>query len=458
VVRGGLWRTTTFRLSALYGVIYLVGIILLLGVVYAAVADSLTRRSDAAVQDEMRILQRSGPTAVLRRFRSEAARDPLTKFALYSATGERIAGDSPLGPRELPPDGRTRAMPAVGAEPPSRAVAERAPWGEIIIVARDARQFGELRHIVLTALIGSGAVLVVLGIGMGLALSLQPLRRIQAMQSASEAIGAGDFALRLPVSPAQDEIDTLASIANRMMDEAERLMVQARTVGEGVAHELRSPLTRLRARLDHAAQGFAPDDPRRELLAGCVAEADAVLARFAALLRIAALEARGRRVGLGRASLSSLVDQVSELFGPLAAERAISLRAEREPDLEVEADRELLFEALCNLMDNALKFTPAEGHVTLRATTTRGGPLLEVSDTGPGIAEAERAFVTKRFYRSPIHAGVQGHGLGLSLVAAVADLHGFELTFEDARPGTVVRLLCGPRPMQAPGSPPKPEP
>jgi signal transduction histidine kinase len=442
VLRSRLWRTTTFRLSALYGAIYLVGIVLLLGVVYGAVADSLTRRSDDAVRDEMRILERSGPAAVLRRFRSEAARDPLVEFALYSATGERIAGDSPLGPWDLPVDGRVHAMPRVAGEPPSEALADRASWGEIIVVARDGRQLVELRHIVLTALIGSGAVLVVLGIGMGLALSLQPLRRIQAMQAASEAIGAGDFGLRLPVSAAQDEIDALASIANRMMDEAERLMLQARTVGEGVAHELRSPLTRLRARLDHAAQGFDIDDPRRELLAGCVAEADVVLGRFNALLRIAALEARGRRVGLGRASLSSLVEQVGELFEPLAAERAISLRVDGEAGLEVEADGELLFEALCNLVDNAVKFTPAGGHVGLRARTTRDGPLLEVSDDGPGIAEADRAFVTKRFYRSPMHAGIKGHGLGLSLAAAVADLHGFELTFEDARPGTTVRLLC----------------
>lgn len=442
MLRRSLWRSTTFRLSALYGAIYLIGIVVLLGVVYAAVADSLTRRSEDALRQEMRMLERAGPAAVLHRLESESAREPLMRFALYSATGERVAGDSPLGPNELPPDGRVRWVPAEGGEPPSQAVAERAPWGEILIVARDARQLVALRHIVLTALIGSGGVLVVLGIGMGLALSLQPLRRIQAMQVASQAIGGGDFTLRLPVSQAEDEIDALAGIANQMMDEAERLMLQARTVGEGVAHELRSPLTRLRARLDHAAQGFAPDDPRHELLAACVAEADSVLGRFNALLRIAALEARGRRVGLGRVSLSHLVDQVGELFEPLAAERGIALAVEDEPGLEIEADGELLFEALCNLVDNALKFTPRGGRVGLAAHTTREGPLLEVSDNGPGIAEAERAFVTKRFYRSQSHAAVNGFGLGLSLVAAVADLHGFKLTFDDAHPGAIVRLLC----------------
>ncbi len=244
------------------------------------------------------------------------------------------------------------------------------------------------------------------------------------------------------MSRAGDEIDELAAIANRMMDEAERLMVQARTVGEGVAHELRSPLTRLRARLERAATGLDADDPRRALMETCVAEADVVLGRFAALLRIAALEARGRRVGLGPISVSGLVAQVGELFAPLAAERGVAFQAEADEGLEIEADGELLFEALCNLLDNALKFTPRGGHVRLGAHAGPTGVALVVADDGPGIAETERALVTKRFYRGQRHAAVPGHGLGLSLVAAVADLHGFALAFDDAKPGAVVRITC----------------
>jgi signal transduction histidine kinase len=226
------------------------------------------------------------------------------------------------------------------------------------------------------------------------------------------------------------------------MDEAERLMVQARTVGEGVAHELRSPLTRLRARLEHAAQGLAAEDPRRELLEACVAEADAMLGRFRALLRIAALEARGRRVGLGVTCVSALVGQVGELYAPLAVEGGVGFQADGGEALQIEADGELLFEALCNLVDNALKFTPPGGHVRLSARQEAAGLVLEVVDDGPGIAEAERVLVTKRFWRAQRHASVAGHGLGLSLVAAVADLHGFALAFDDARPGAVVRLTC----------------
>jgi signal transduction histidine kinase len=218
-------------------------------------------------------------------------------------------------------------------------------------------------------------------------------------------------------------------------------MTQARTVGQGVAHELRSPLTRLRATLDHASEAFEVDDPRRGLLERCVAEADVLLARFQALLRIAALEARGRRTDLETVDLSALVGQVLELYAPLATEVGIELAGDPGQGVSVRGDGELLFEALSNLVDNALKFTGAGGHVAVRAARTAHGALLEVRDDGPGIPEAEWSLVTKRLYRGRQASDVRGHGLGLSLVAAVADLHGFELSFADAQPGAVVRII-----------------
>jgi signal transduction histidine kinase len=321
-------------------------------------------------------------------------------------------------------------------------LSERLPWGEVLIVERDARQLTELRRIVLGALLWSGAVIAILGLIAGVLLSARPLRRIQAMRSASEAIGAGDFGVRLPVSGRLDELDELAAIANAMMDEAERSMIQARTVGEGVAHELRTPLTRLRARLDHACQDLATDDPRRPLLEQCVVETDAVLARFRAMLRIAAVEARGRRMGVGQVDLSAIALQIAELYEPVATERNTALVVDIAPGLSVRADGELLLEAISNLVDNALKFTPGGGRVVVRAALVDGVPMTEVADNGPGIAEAERQLVLKRFYRSDRDANIEGHGLGLSLVAAVADLHGFELSFADARPGLIVRIIC----------------
>jgi signal transduction histidine kinase len=442
VLNRNLWRTTTVRLTALFGAVFATGIALLLGLVYVQTAGYLTRRVDQTLTLEAEFLVRSGPDFILRRFKQETTRDPLNSLGLFSRDGERIAGDTTLRPTDLTLDGHPHDAPGRAGARSSRALAERVPWGEILIVERDTTQIVALRRIVLGALLWSGAAIALFGLISAVVLGLRPLARIAAMRRASDAIGAGDFAMRLPITGDRDELDELAGIANRMMDEAERLMTEARTVGQGVAHELRSPLTRLRTMLDHASESFEADDPRQKLLEQCVSEADAMLTRFQALLRIAALEARGRRPIIDNVSLSNIVDQIAELYGPLADDLGIYLAANNESALTIRGDADLIFEVLSNLVDNALKFTGAGGHISVSAMQTPRGVRLEVKDDGPGIPESERSLVTKRFYRGQRHAGVQGHGLGLSLVAAVVDLHGFELRLDDACPGLVVQILC----------------
>ncbi len=438
-----LRRTTTFRLTLLFGAVFATGIALLLGLVYAQTAGYLTQRVDRALVAEATLLEKSGPAFIIRRFQQEVARDPLNSLGLFSASGEQVAGDTRLRPPDLPLDGTPRDAPHRPGATPSRALGKRTSWGEILIVERDTRQLVALRRIIEGALWWSGGAIGLLGLGSAVALSARPLARIAAMRRASEAISAGDFTKRLPETGSGDELDELAQITNRMMDEAERLMIEARTVGQGVAHELRSPLTRLRAMLDHACGSFEASDPRRRLLENCVAEADGVLKRFQALLRIAALEARGRRTAIEHVSLSDIVAQIIELYDPLAAELGIQLTAQAEANVVIQGDGELLFEAVSNLVDNALKFTGAGGHVVVGARSTPGGAVLEVSDDGQGIPEGERSLVTRRFYRGRRPPSAEGYGLGLSLVAAVADLHGFTLSFHNAEPGTIVRIVCG---------------
>ncbi|MGC1303301.1 MAG: HAMP domain-containing sensor histidine kinase [Caulobacteraceae bacterium] len=437
-----VWRTTTFRLTIAFGAAFALGIVLLLGLVYIQTAGYLTRRVDHILAAEIGALSRSRPEALPQLLRQASARDPLNAYGLFSADGQWVAGDVRLTPVEIPPDGVVRDVSRRRGSGPRRAIAERLPWGEILIVHRDASQLVELRRIILQALIWSGATIAILGVGLAMLLSARPLRRIQAMREASAAIGAGDMTVRMPTDASRDELDELARIVNVMMDEVERLMTQARTVGEGVAHELRTPLTRLRATLDHARQALDPGDSRGELLDACVAETDGVLIRFRALLRIAAVEARSRRSGIDRVSLRAIVEQAAELYAPLAVDRDVELEVVTDADIEIRADGELMFEALSNLLDNALKFTAPGGTVRLSLTREAEGPVLEVRDNGVGIPVDERPLVTKRFYRSRATAAAPGHGLGLSLVAAVADLHGFRLSIDDARPGTVVRLAC----------------
>jgi signal transduction histidine kinase len=431
-------------LTAAFAGLFALAILLLLGLVYQETDGFLRRRVDGILKAEAGALAKTTPDVILSVIREEAARDPLAEFSLFSARGERVAGHGALTPADLPVDAVPRGVLPPGG-PPTRALAERLPWGEILVVQRDTRQLEELRQTILAALLWSGALIILLGVGLAIGLSLAPLRRVRATQKASLAIAAGDLGVRLPLDGSRDELDALAGIVNQMMDEIERLVTEARTVGDSVAHELRTPLMRLRATLDHVADDFDPEDPRRALMDRCIGEADGVLARFRGLLRIAAVERRRRRSAIAPISLSAVAAQAAELYAPLAAEKGIAFETDVDPDLAAAADAELMAELLFNLIDNALKFTPTGGRVRVRLFESPQGPILEVSDTGPGVKAHERDLVLKRFYRSPEAAGVPGHGLGLSLVAAVADLHDFDLSFEDAQPGARIRLVCRPR-------------
>ena len=437
-----LVRTTPFRLTAALGVGFELAVLVLLGLIYAQTAGFLSRRVDLILTAEAGALSRTTPSEILRVIKEQSNRDPLAEFSLYSQSGERVAGAGSRNPLDIPVDGVPHDVSRRGA--PHRALAARLPWGEVLVVQRDTSQLEDLRRTIVNALIWSGALITLLGILLAVGLSLAPLRRVQATHTASEAIAAGDLRVRLPIDGSRDEIDELARIVNTMMDEVERLITQARTVGESVAHELRTPLTRLRATLDHAADRLEKDDPRRALLDTCVAEADSVLARFAGLLRIAAVEARGRRGGIAKMSLTDAVNQSAELYEPLAADLQITLKASVAPNISITADAELMFELISNLIDNALKFTPTGGEVTVTLQPSLGGPQIVVADDGPGIDVEDLPLVTQRFYRSRKASAVPGHGLGLSLVLAVAQLHGFSLKLEHGHPGLVVRLTCTP--------------
>jgi HAMP domain-containing protein/uncharacterized membrane protein YciS (DUF1049 family) len=230
VLSSSLWRTSTFRLSTLFGAVYALGMALLLALIYYQTAGYLTQRVDNALKREAEILQQSSPETILRRFREEGARDPLNSFGLFSLTGERVAGDTPRIPQGLLLDGQPRDVAGDASATPRRAIGERTSWGEILVVERDTSQLVELRRIIINALLASGAVIASLGLMSAIALSIRPLRRVRAMQTATEAIISGDFAARLPVDGGQDELDQLARLVNDMVDEIERLLVQARTV------------------------------------------------------------------------------------------------------------------------------------------------------------------------------------------------------------------------------------
>jgi len=231
---------------------------------------------------------------------------------------------------------------------------------------------------------------------------------------------------------------------NYMLGEVERLMGEVKTSSETIAHDLRTPLTRARAQLHRLEQAASvtPDEIGR-----VTAELDEVLERFIAILRISELETRARSAGFAPLDLDRTLRQVAELYQPLAEDAGLRLDVASTPGLTVEADGKLLFEAISNLVDNAIKFTPSGGGVRLQLDGLAGGPRITVQDNGPGVPQEERSAVLQRFYRSERDRLTPGSGLGLSIVAAIVRLHRFRLALEDAGPGLRVVIDCHAAPL-----------
>jgi signal transduction histidine kinase len=271
------------------------------------------------------------------------------------------------------------------------------------------------------------------------------LRRVDAVWRACSLIMAGEFHRRLPVGRRRDEFDRLSEMVNRMLDQTERLVEEVKGAGDAIAHDLRTPLTRLRARLVRALDPDARHVPVGDVLASTLADVDQLLATVTAVLRLAEVEEGRRQGGFRTVDLGDVVEDVAELYAPVAEEKEIDfVLARSSSPATLQGDGDLVFEAIANLVDNAIKYTPAGGRVGLMLETGSGGPLVKVWDTGPGIPPEESEAVMRRFYRIDRSRHLPGTGLGLSLVAAIVRLHGFALDIGQ-RPGggCEVILRCG---------------
>ena len=447
-----LWRTTPFRLTLMNGAVFALALMALLGLIYLQTAGYLTRQIDQICVSEAKNLTVGGAERLPERVAQAVATDArhIGYYGLFSAEGIWISGNVHTLPTGFPIDGKPRTIHERGLQPGARALVERMPWGEILFVGHDALVLTGLRTIIVNALKVSGGLILVLGLGAAAILSVRPLRRIDSLRDASRAALKGELGVRLPVSPRRDEIDMLAGVANTMIDETERLLWEVKSVGENVAHDLRTPLNRLRALLYRVRQETKLVGAEREMIDQALAETDELLVRFRALQRIGEIERRDRQAFFEPVRLQSVLEHVVELHAPLAEDRGVDLTADLAAEAApISADPTLLFEAVSNVVDNALKFTPRGGRVRIRLVTRPEGPRIEVADNGPGVPEAERDAVLKRFYRAERTRNAPGSGLGLSIVTAIARLHHFTLVLEDAKPGLRVALNCWPRGMEA---------
>lgn len=449
---GRRWQSTTFRLITLYTLLFSVSVMMLLGYIGLSVTKIMENETDVVLKwqliyfDSMPVNEL--PEAILRRLEREHAH---TKnfYGLFDASGKHIAGDV----MALPPSlaivrhGRTidHMLDIAGKEqaPVVRAMAEPRADGETLLIARDLTHILRIRETIFNALIAGGVLCLVAGVLGGLVLSVRQVRRIKAIRRVTQRIAEGDLGQRLPIG-GRDEIDMLAHLVNHMLDEVERLMNEVKGACDGIAHDLRTPLAHVRTLLLHMAQRSSTyqDKALQDLIDNARRETEALLDRFRAMLRISEIGTLQRRGGFGEVDLESLIQEVGELFEPLAESRKIGFTVQSSPVDAIHGDRALVFEALTNLLDNAIKFTPDGGNVRLELKRMPSGARIDVIDDGPGIPVQERDAVLQRFYRGERTRHLAGSGLGLSIVSAVVNVHDFEMHINDAELGTHITIEC----------------
>ena len=449
------WHSTTFRLLTVYAVVFSLSVMVLLGLIGRSVTSAMEHQMDVVLHWELIYFDSSPDNeladAIRRRIEHEQHEHLHPNYyGLFAADGQHLAGDILALPPSLPVngDGMTfhHILTLAGSEraPVVRAMAERRENGQTLVVARDPTDILRIRETIINAVMGGGLFCLGAGIIGGLALTVSQYRRLKAIRLVTQRIAqGGDLGQRLPVG-GHDEIDMLAHLVNHMLAEVERLMIEVKGACDGIAHDLRTPLARVRTllmRIEERTNGLQ-DDALKHLVDNARQETDTLLDRFRAMLRISEIGTLQRRGGFGELQLETLVKEVGELFEPLAESRSIGLVVQTAPVGTTHADRALMFEALSNLLDNAIKFTSDGGTVRLELMHTLSGPQIDVIDNGPGIPADERDAVRQRFYRGERTRHLPGSGLGLSIVSAVVNVHGFAMHIRDASPGTRVTIEC----------------
>ena len=443
-----LLKSATFRLALLYMLLFGGSVALLLGFLYWATVGVLSEQVDETIQADIKGLaeqyKQRGVRGIAAIIDERVRKDPggRTVYLLTDPTRRPLVGNLSGWPTATPDDDGWIAFELLDRDTadgrPHLARARRfvLQGGLNLLVGREVRELERTRHMIINAMIWGIAITLALALAGGIAMSRGTARRIEAINQTSRDIMSGDLDRRIPAGGTNDEFDQLAGNLNTMLDRIQGLMEGLRHVSDNIAHDLRTPPTRLRGRLEELDDRALSASERSRRIDAAVAEADALLSMFNALLRITQIEAGGRRDNFAAVDLAELLNDVAELYEPVAQEKGLSFSAHCEAASSVTGDRDLLFQAVANLADNAIKYTPAGGSVTLHTS----GKSVTVSDTGPGVPEEAREDVFRRFHRLEKSRSQPGSGLGLSLVKAVAQLHGGTVRLEDNRPGLKAEL------------------
>ena len=431
---------SSLRFGLAFGGLFGVSTLIIVLLLWWAMTGLLERQADDAIRsDGQGLVQRmadGGRAAVLDGIGTRLVGnvDDDAVYLLLDASGRRLAGNLPAWPAAVGSPGRSYAVLADrhGATIPVRMQRSDLQDGSALLVGRDMQARAALLQPLAETLLG--ALLILLGLGLGGGLLVQRLftRMLSNIAATASAISNGDLSQRVRLSGRGDEFDRVAEAINDMLDRIERLMDGVRGVSNAIAHDLRTPITRARARLESAVAQGASGGALACAVQQAVQDLDGVTAVFQALLRIAEIEAGASRSAFAAVDLVPLLQDMVELYGPVAEERALGLSLDAPGRLMMQGDRAMLQQAVANLLDNAIKFSPPGGTVRVVAGP---GCRVAVVDQGPGIPAADRPRAAERFFRADQARNAPGFGLGLTLVQAVAALHGGALLLEDANPG-----------------------
>jgi hypothetical protein len=450
---GKLLRTTAFQLTLVYLLVFVLFAASLLG--YFAlntrrlITEQITNTVDAEITGLGEQYNQGGIRRLVIVVDLRSRRPGSSLYLVTTATGEGLAGNvGSLEPGVLDKPGwletsYRRLEAPEGVEHHALVRVVQLGGGFRLLVGRDLEERERLYGIITNAGRWSFALVVVLGLVGGFFVSRRVLKRIDAMTDTAQTIMAGDLAGRLPVAGTADELDRLAEHLNAMLDRIEALMGGLKEVSDNIAHDLKTPLTRLKNRCEQALRNAKTESEYRAVLESTMEESDDLIRTFDALLMIARAESGQARDNMSDFDAAEIARDVGDLYEPLAEEKGLALKVETPVAAPVHANRELVSQALANLVDNAIKYAGPEASevngtpaaIVVKASNEGDRILLTVADTGPGIPEADRGRVVERFVRLEQSRSEPGSGLGLSLAAAVARLHGGELKLEDNQPG-----------------------
>jgi signal transduction histidine kinase len=442
-------RTTTFRWTVLVSGAFTLCVLLMFAFVLMQAYAYMTVDVDGLNEGiSASIIAKEDPERQIERLDEYLRVDPLNVKlgGLFAADGTRVAGNVESLPPELKLDTGPQLVSLIKIDDQTerrsvRALARRMPGGGTLVIGRTDYQVTWMVRSMERALAIGLIPALCLGLATGAFLSIRAQKRVEQVNTKIQRIVAGELRERLPAQGALDPFDRLAVLVNGMLDDIEGLIRGIAGVGDDIAHDLRTPLTRVRVGLERARQNARSLEDLRAAVDQAIAGLDQSLAMITALLRIAEIEHSRRLAAFAQVQLADLVREVGELYEPIAEDKGVTFAIGAKEDAAVQGDRDLLFEAVANLVDNAVKFTPQGGRVEVSLHRRAGEAVIRVCDSGPGIAEADHDLLGRRFYRGDKSRCAPGFGLGLSLVNAIVKLHGFQFSISGG-PGCVAEIAA----------------